>query len=162
MARINEKAWYKTRWLVWEMIASLKCALIALIEVDGTVVEGTVRDRTVGLGPVSTKIVLLGLKGIPLTSRFIGCLEQDELPSSIELDFRARLGGGRDPLIAQDSSAVEVTKLTTGRLVNGSSCDGIDMVIENLDLEPKESLRSFAVLSGERLKQESVVSPPTR
>ncbi|GJX16324.1 hypothetical protein Tco_0217156 [Tanacetum coccineum] len=30
-----------------------------------------------------------------------------------------------------------VTKLTTGRLVNGSSCDGIDMVIKNLDLEPK-------------------------
>ncbi|GJS13747.1 retrovirus-related pol polyprotein from transposon TNT 1-94 [Tanacetum coccineum] len=101
---------------------------------------------------VSTKIVLLGLKG---------CLEQDELPSSIELDFRARLGGGRDPLIAQDSSAVEVTKLTTGRLVNGSSCDGIDMVIENLDFEPKlyammRDFLDFAVLSGERLKQESV------
>ncbi|GJR78763.1 hypothetical protein Tco_0149548 [Tanacetum coccineum] len=28
-------------------------------------------------------------------------------------------------------------KLTTGQLVNGSSCDGIDMVIKNLDLEPK-------------------------
>ncbi|GJW02448.1 gag/pol polyprotein [Tanacetum coccineum] len=32
---------------------------------------------------------------------------------------------------------VSVTKLATGRLVNGSSCDGIDMVIKNLDLEPK-------------------------
>ncbi|GKA36074.1 hypothetical protein Tco_0722565 [Tanacetum coccineum] len=28
-------------------------------------------------------------------------------------------------------------KLTTGRLVNGSSCGGIDMVIKDLDLEPK-------------------------
>ncbi|GKE00890.1 hypothetical protein Tco_1388873 [Tanacetum coccineum] len=28
-------------------------------------------------------------------------------------------------------------KLTTGRLVNGSYYDGIDMVIKNLDLEPK-------------------------
>ncbi|GKG32102.1 hypothetical protein Tco_0427052, partial [Tanacetum coccineum] len=33
--------------------------------------------------------------------------------------------------------SVSVTKLTTGRLVNGSSCDRIDMVIKNLDLEPK-------------------------
>ncbi|GKD42699.1 hypothetical protein Tco_1267344 [Tanacetum coccineum] len=30
-----------------------------------------------------------------------------------------------------------LTKLTTGRLVNGSSYDGIDMVIKDLDLEPK-------------------------
>ncbi|GJU84374.1 reverse transcriptase domain-containing protein [Tanacetum coccineum] len=50
-------------------------------------------------------------------------------------------------------------KLTTGRLVNGSSYDGIDMVIKNLDLEPKvyammrdflEVLRSFLV---ERIEQ---------
>ncbi|GJS56148.1 hypothetical protein Tco_0629510 [Tanacetum coccineum] len=54
--------------------------------------------------------------------------EQDELPSSVQLDFRARLNG---------VWMVEVTKLTTGRLVNGSSCDGIDMVIKNLDLKPK-------------------------
>ncbi|GJT94307.1 hypothetical protein Tco_1083152 [Tanacetum coccineum] len=47
--------------------------------------------------------------------------EQDELPSSVELDRRR----------------VKVTKLATGRLVNGSSCDGIDMVIKKLDLEPK-------------------------
>ncbi|GJS65080.1 hypothetical protein Tco_0679644 [Tanacetum coccineum] len=36
------------------------------------------------------------------------------------------------PLISR-----EVMKLATGRLVNGSSCDRIDMVIKNLDLEPK-------------------------
>ncbi|GJX60082.1 hypothetical protein Tco_0291472 [Tanacetum coccineum] len=28
-------------------------------------------------------------------------------------------------------------KLTIDRLVNGSSCNGIDMAIKNLDLEPK-------------------------
>ncbi|GKA32744.1 hypothetical protein Tco_0719111 [Tanacetum coccineum] len=38
---------------------------------------------------------------------------------------------------------VEVTKLTTGRLVNGSSCDGIVMVIKNLDLEPKDIIAKF-------------------
>ncbi|GJS38700.1 hypothetical protein Tco_0563743 [Tanacetum coccineum] len=38
---------------------------------------------------------------------------------------------------------VEVKKLTTGRLVNGSSCDGIDMVIKNLDLEPKDIIAVF-------------------
>ncbi|GKE78069.1 hypothetical protein Tco_1544189, partial [Tanacetum coccineum] len=67
------------------MIVSLKCALIALIEVDGTIVEGTVQDRTAGLELIR----------------------------------------------------VEVAKLSTGRLVNGSSCDEIDMVIKNLDFEPK-------------------------
>nr|GEV76916.1 transposase, MuDR, MULE transposase domain protein [Tanacetum cinerariifolium] len=41
---------------------------------------------------------------------------------------------------------VSVTKLTTGRLVNGSSCDGIDMVIKDLDLE----LKSFPM---ERIEQ---------
>ncbi|GJZ66549.1 hypothetical protein Tco_0623245 [Tanacetum coccineum] len=66
---------------------------------------------------------------------------------------------------------VEVTKLTTGRLVNGSSYDGIDMVIKNLDLEPKIdamirdfleiSLRSFAVLPGRKNRvrnQEAIVN----
>ncbi|GJU59578.1 hypothetical protein Tco_1237344 [Tanacetum coccineum] len=54
-----------------------------------------------GIGPLDwnrlgvTKIVLLGLKSIPVTSRFV------------------------------------VTKLTTDRLVNSLSCDGIDMVIKD-------------------------------
>ncbi|GJY74994.1 hypothetical protein Tco_0479425 [Tanacetum coccineum] len=53
---------------------------------------------------------------------------------------------------------VSVTKITTGRLVNGSSCGGSDMVIKDLDLEPnidammreflEISLQSFAVLPG--------------
>nr|GEX68759.1 UBN2 domain-containing protein [Tanacetum cinerariifolium] len=55
--------------------------------------------------------------------------EQDELPSSVGANFQARLDGG--------FFGVFITKLTTGRLVNGSSCDGIDMIIKSLDLEPK-------------------------
>ncbi|GJT33375.1 hypothetical protein Tco_0923794 [Tanacetum coccineum] len=60
--------------------------------------------------------------------------EQDELPSSVGLDFRARLDGGR-----MYSRHLEAK---------------IDMVIKNLDLEPKVdammriSLRSFAILPG--------------
>ncbi|GKF88887.1 hypothetical protein Tco_0262850, partial [Tanacetum coccineum] len=42
-------------------------------------------------------------------------LEHDELSSSVGLDFQARLDN--------------VAKLTTDRLVNGSSCDEIDMDI---------------------------------
>nr|GEX43152.1 zinc finger, CCHC-type [Tanacetum cinerariifolium] len=61
-----------------------------------------------GIEPLGvTKIVLLELESIPLTSRFIGFF------------------------------VVKVTELTTNRLVNGSSCEGIDTVIKNLDLEPK-------------------------
>ncbi|GKB47820.1 hypothetical protein Tco_0898573 [Tanacetum coccineum] len=40
-------------------------------------------------------------------------------------------------------------KLTTGRLVNGSSCGEIDMVIKDLDLEPKkETLLDVVGTSG--------------
>ncbi|GKB15672.1 hypothetical protein Tco_0849595 [Tanacetum coccineum] len=34
-------------------------------------------------------------------------------------------------------------KLATGRLVNGSSCDGIDMVIKDLDLDLKDIIAEF-------------------
>ncbi|GJY80601.1 reverse transcriptase domain-containing protein [Tanacetum coccineum] len=65
-----------------------------------------------------------------LTNRNIRChqdcfaqvaSEQDELQSSIGLDSQIRWR----------------SDLATGRLVNGSSCDGSDMVIKDLDLEPK-------------------------
>ncbi|GKA73350.1 hypothetical protein Tco_0779652 [Tanacetum coccineum] len=167
--------------LVWEMTTSLKCSLIALIELEGriarqrarysigdglqhsvdfvghlalllfeigfklrsssvlrchelenqsfyirlvvkilrTVVEGTVRDQTIMLEPVSPRVFCSGLKVVS---------EQDELPSSIGLEFRARLDGDR---------IVMVMKLTTGRLVNGSSCDGIDMVLKKSRLGAK-------------------------
>nr|GEX46977.1 hypothetical protein [Tanacetum cinerariifolium] len=36
-----------------------------------------------------------------------------------------------------------VMKLTTGRLVNGSSCNRIDIVIRNLDFEPKDIIAEF-------------------
>ncbi|GJZ59716.1 hypothetical protein Tco_0615532 [Tanacetum coccineum] len=106
--------------------------------------QGSVNSPRSSIFAGVTKIVLLGLEGLYhllLASSvhawdaifdkgvFGVVSEQDELPSSIGLDFRARLDGGR---------IVEVTKLTTGRLVNGSSCDWIDMVIKNLDLKPKD------------------------
>nr|GEZ35648.1 hypothetical protein [Tanacetum cinerariifolium] len=51
---------------------------------------------------------------------------------------------------------VMVTNLTTGRLVNSSSCDGIDMVIKNLDLEPKDIVAEFCGPSrGKELSKES-------
>ncbi|GKF99099.1 hypothetical protein Tco_0297882, partial [Tanacetum coccineum] len=64
------------------------------------------------------------------------------------------VGCTRDILRQRDC----LDQLTTGRLVNGSSYGGIDMVIKDLDLEPKVdatmrdflemSLRSFVVLPG--------------
>ncbi|GJX47826.1 hypothetical protein Tco_0273016 [Tanacetum coccineum] len=54
-----------------------------------------------------TKIVLLRLKSVPLTSCFVGFF------------------------------CVSVTKLATSRLIDGSTYDGIDMVIKDLDLKPK-------------------------
>nr|GFA40268.1 hypothetical protein [Tanacetum cinerariifolium] len=40
-------------------------------------------------------------------------------------------------ILRQRFVGVSFRKLATGRLVNGSSCDEIDMVIPDLDLEPK-------------------------
>ncbi|GKF04610.1 hypothetical protein Tco_0035278, partial [Tanacetum coccineum] len=83
---------------------------------------------------VSSRLFCSGLKVYHLPPASSVVSEQDELPSSVGLDFRARLYGGR---------IVEVMKLTTGRLVNGSSCDGIDMLIKNLDLKPKDIVAEF-------------------
>ncbi|GKC22595.1 hypothetical protein Tco_1024745 [Tanacetum coccineum] len=63
---------------------------------DGLLLKGRFRitGKSVGLNRLDvTKIVLLRLKSVPLTSRFV-TLEQDELPSSVGLNFRARLDGG--------------------------------------------------------------------
>ncbi|GKB08682.1 hypothetical protein Tco_0836994 [Tanacetum coccineum] len=64
---------------------------------------------------------------------------------------------------AQDSLAFFFTKLSNGQLIDGLPCDGIDMVIKDLDLDPKIdammrdflkiSFRSFAVLPGGRTEQ---------
>ncbi|GJY46778.1 hypothetical protein Tco_0435841 [Tanacetum coccineum] len=75
----------KLSTLAWEMVASLKYALIALIEVDGEMsigdqLSGKNEQKKLGKYPVS------GLKV---------ALEQDELLSSVEPDFQARLDGGR-------------------------------------------------------------------
>nr|GEV96902.1 hypothetical protein [Tanacetum cinerariifolium] len=44
-------------------------------------------------------------------------------------------------------------KLTTGRLVNGSSCDRIDTVMKNLDLEPKVDAMMRDFLDPSRWKE---------
>ncbi|GJY86287.1 hypothetical protein Tco_0500313, partial [Tanacetum coccineum] len=74
-----------------------------------------------------TKIVLLGFKSVPLASRFFGFF------------------------------GVSVTKLTTGRLIDSSSCGGIDMVIEDLDLEPKIDAMMREFWNGVRSKRHRIV-----
>nr|GEX54748.1 hypothetical protein [Tanacetum cinerariifolium] len=61
--------------------------------------------------------------------------KQDELPSSVGIDSRARLDVGR-MYSGHLGANVKVTTLTTSQLVNCSSCNGIDMVIKDLDLKP--------------------------
>nr|GEW02760.1 hypothetical protein [Tanacetum cinerariifolium] len=95
--------------------------------------QGTVRDRSIGLGPGRWvwEIVLRFLRLSPPKV----ASEQDELPSSVGLDSRARSDDGQ-----MYSGNL---KLTTGRLVNGSSCGGSDMIIKDLDLEPKDIVAKF-------------------
>ncbi|GKC48618.1 putative reverse transcriptase domain-containing protein [Tanacetum coccineum] len=130
-----------------------------------------------------TKIVLIGLKSIPLTSRFVGtrgCIFNEGLfrifhaiLSVVGTTTNLTWGSDSVHLSRLQWSKVSfhqvldfileleldgVTKIIIVRLVNGSSCDEIDMVIKDLDLEPKVdammrefseiSLRSFAVLHG--------------
>nr|GEV34837.1 retrovirus-related Pol polyprotein from transposon TNT 1-94 [Tanacetum cinerariifolium] len=73
------------------------------------VVEGTIRIEPLGWNQLGvTKIVLLGLESIPLTSCFI---EQDELPSSVGLDFRARLD---DETVTPSSAAENIILRNVG------------------------------------------------
>nr|GEX94865.1 hypothetical protein [Tanacetum cinerariifolium] len=51
--------------------------------------------------------------------------------------------------------SISVTKLTTGPLVNDSSCDEIDMVIKDLDLEPKIAAMMRDFLDPSRQKEVS-------
>ncbi|GJW35571.1 hypothetical protein Tco_0058491 [Tanacetum coccineum] len=92
--------------LTWYSSGCLGFIVMALIElwiyvehygsIIGTVVEGTVRDQTVGLElcpPDYLLDILKGYKHLPPASSVVS--EHDELPSSVRLDFRARLYGGR-------------------------------------------------------------------
>ncbi|GJV67710.1 hypothetical protein Tco_1483219 [Tanacetum coccineum] len=63
--------------LVWEMVASLKYALIALIELEG----------------YTTYLPLHQYARMRIQQRLVR--EQDELPSSVRLEFQARLDGGQ-------------------------------------------------------------------
>nr|GEZ52198.1 hypothetical protein [Tanacetum cinerariifolium] len=85
---------------------------------------------------VSPKLFCPGLKVYHLP---LALSEQDELPSSVVLDFRVQRDDSRmhsGHLEARDCLD-RLSELTIDRLIDGSSCDGIDMVIEDLDLEPK-------------------------
>ncbi|GJZ54232.1 hypothetical protein Tco_0609117, partial [Tanacetum coccineum] len=94
------------------------------------VAEGIVQYRIAGLEPVRSHMKFCsGLEVYHLPPASSVASEQDKLPSSVRLDSRARSYGGL--------FSVSVTKLATGRLIDGSSCDEIDMVIKNLDLELK-------------------------
>nr|GEV25035.1 hypothetical protein [Tanacetum cinerariifolium] len=84
-----------------------------------------------------TKIVLIGLESIPLTSRFIGTRGYIFNKGLFGI-FHAILS-----VVRTTTDLDEVMKLTTGRLVNGSSCNWIDMVIRNLDFEPKVIIAEF-------------------
>ncbi|GKE15316.1 hypothetical protein Tco_1422893, partial [Tanacetum coccineum] len=95
------------------------------------------QSRVLRCHEVSPRLFCSGLKMYHLPP---ASSEQDELPSSIGLDFRARRDDGRmysRHFECLGFFGVSVTKLTIARLVNGSSCGGIDMVIKDLDLEPK-------------------------
>ncbi|GJW84568.1 hypothetical protein Tco_0157713 [Tanacetum coccineum] len=100
--------------LAWDSLGCLGWIVMALIEPWMWVehcgfsawLRGLLLKERFGFEPLDwnwlgvTKIVLLGFEGIPLTSCFIDLtevvLEQDELPSSIGLDFRARLDSGAE------------------------------------------------------------------
>ncbi|GKC43422.1 hypothetical protein Tco_1061144 [Tanacetum coccineum] len=84
-------------WIVMALIKIWIC-VEHCGSIVGTVVEGTVRDRTVGLEPdrwVSQRLFCSGLKVYHLPPASSVVSEQDELLSSVRLDFRARLDGGR-------------------------------------------------------------------
>nr|GFB15257.1 hypothetical protein [Tanacetum cinerariifolium] len=63
-------------------------------------------------------------------------LHQSKMSFHQVLDLILELDGG-------GFFGVSVKKLATGRLVNGSSCDEIDMVIKDLYLEPKDIVAKF-------------------
>ncbi|GJR95202.1 hypothetical protein Tco_0267376, partial [Tanacetum coccineum] len=83
--------------------------------------------------------------------------EQDELPSSVRLDSQARSDDSQmySGHLEAKRLPVFVTKLTTDRLIDGSSCDGIDMVIKDLDLEPKNDAMTRDFLEWKELSKET-------
>ncbi|GKA85020.1 hypothetical protein Tco_0806674 [Tanacetum coccineum] len=108
---------------------------IPLVEMVLTGQVPSFRFLTVSLGQLLKErfgIELLGWNRLgefeKVFENFEGCLHLGSVTSSMD----GLVGVTRLFLLG-----LKVTKLTTGRLVNGSSCDGIDMVIKKLDLEPK-------------------------
>nr|GEY00103.1 hypothetical protein [Tanacetum cinerariifolium] len=91
-----------------------------------------------------TMIVLLRFENEPLTSRFIVKVQLSLLSVG---DFVKASWS----LVHSDLPTSRF--LTTGRLIDGSPCSGIDMVITNLDLEPKVDTMMWDFLDLSRWKE---------
>nr|GEW49076.1 integrase, catalytic region, zinc finger, CCHC-type, peptidase aspartic, catalytic [Tanacetum cinerariifolium] len=62
-------------------------------------------------------------------------------------------GYGKEDRFSSTEEGVFVTKLATGRIINGSSCDVSDMVIKDLDMEPKIDAMMRDFLDPSRWKE---------
>ncbi|GKF22849.1 hypothetical protein Tco_0075171, partial [Tanacetum coccineum] len=123
-----------------------------IVEVLRIVVEGAVQDRTVGLKPVSPILFCSDLKVCHFPPALSICEDallrskmsfHQALDLIFELD-EATVGCTWD-ILRQRDCLDWLSELNTGRLIDGSSCGGIDMIIEDLDLEPKNDtmMREF-------------------
>ncbi|GJX46259.1 hypothetical protein Tco_0271449 [Tanacetum coccineum] len=135
--------------LVWEHDCLIECAFDALNEVDELLVLLLVRTRDeIDVVPVSD--FTWGSDFVYLGRLCRSKMSFHQALNLIELIRRCPMArSSYNAWILRSRS----TKLTTGRLVNGSSCDRIDMVIKNLDLEPKidammRDFLDFVVLPG--------------
>ncbi|GJZ79505.1 hypothetical protein Tco_0644342 [Tanacetum coccineum] len=100
----------------------------------GHFTDGFEKERINRLPHCVTKVILLGFEREPLTSRF----EQDEISSSIGLDFQAQCDDEGEVLYkCPRFLGIFVTWLTVGGLIDDAPCGEIYMVIKDLDLEPK-------------------------
>nr|GEW15946.1 Gag-Pol polyprotein [Tanacetum cinerariifolium] len=105
--------------------------ILLIVNILRIFVEGKVWDQAIGSEPVrwvrKTILRILGLS-TPKARMHISQRLILDFPCSIECHgdyYRSHI------------KSVSVTRLTTDRLVNGSSCARSDMVIKDLDLEPK-------------------------
>ncbi|GJR46201.1 hypothetical protein Tco_1314304 [Tanacetum coccineum] len=85
---------------------------------------------------VSPRLFCLGLKvnHLPPASRYTRTHNQQKLARDFPCNTECR---GDHCRFRMKKRSCSLEQLTTGRLIDGSSCGGIDMVIKDLDLEPK-------------------------
>nr|GEV26114.1 hypothetical protein [Tanacetum cinerariifolium] len=102
-----------------------------------------------------TKIVFLGSESEPPASRFVG-MSKMSFHQALDLIFKLdemTVECARDILRQRDylDRFSEVSWLNTGRLIDDLFSGGIDMVIKDLDLEPKDVILEFS--SSSRWKE---------